>query len=139
MSTRNITDVLANAATEAAAEHMPAVAVIALRKTAAETDDPVAAAIVGIFADFVEENGRDAIESLGRDLGAVIGGEQPATILNEHLSAAQLTELVNVLQDAEAKQRRKYHKLAVGIAGFIQMLGRIVVNEAARGLMQGIR
>ncbi len=132
---KHIADILAAAAIEAAAVFAPTIAANALQRVKEQIEDPTTRLIVGIMEAHVRKNGRDNIEALGADLADFLTRSKPVTAIAGHLNAAELTALTNVLQDAEAKRLKQYAKLSIGLAGFVQHVGRIVVDPAARKVL----
>ena len=139
MSTRNITDTISDALVEATAEYAPAIIVNGFREAAGKTEDKTASAILEVMASFVERNGRDGIEVLGNEISIFIQGRSSISVLNDKLSAAELTMLVNGFQNAEAEHRRQYALLAEGMGSLVARFGRIVVDAAARNVMGSLK
>lgn len=107
MDNSDVRDLLLSAVGTAVSEKLPGVIADELEKLADQRlsdGEQLDAVVIDLIAGFVRENGKEGIDDLTVWLDATLSGESKPPPYD--LSAAQLTKIASLMQDAEAKQIR---------------------------------
>jgi hypothetical protein len=94
----------------------------AVAKAKETSDDPLIHFTIDLAAGWVAEHGAEEAQALIKRLASALDDNDPAR-LHEDLSAEELTQLTDILQTAEARQKRRS-------AASLQRLGSVLGNIA---------
>lgn len=137
----NVNTVMATAMAKVLQPQLPSLASTAmealLAETKEQTEDPLLVMCVEMAAGWVEKDGVEAAQSLIERLSASLAGDgEGIATLKDSMSATQLTELADVFQSAEARNRivaqRTMQRLGSVIGEMARIAGRafLVALEA---------
>lgn len=129
--TFDLIDLVGDALTEA----IPDLVGTALADAAKKTKDPLLKATVGIVAKFARENTGEAVTVLADELSDFIRGRtNPVAVMGMGLSARELSDLTDALQDAESAHRvkvsRDLQKFGTQLGVWLKILGVAAVKAA---------
>jgi hypothetical protein len=108
-----------------------------MTKLAREQDDPLAADVLLLLADFVRTNGGEAIEAAAENVRALIDGDPlaPMRLKQQGANALALSLLVDQLQDAGATRRKAASRLAAHVGAVLADVVSFVGREAVAALL----
>lgn len=127
-------DAIIDAITGAIGIAVPGMLSDAVDSLAAQEDDPLVSGVLGIVADFVRQNGTEAIMELGEQLQGLIDGSDPMAVYKLQGTGLYLSDLVDALQDAEAARKKKAARMAAALSIALADIGNVLVKAVVTAL-----
>lgn len=89
-------------------------------KDKVQDDEPLGALALGLLATYIDKNGADGIDEAIDAIADAVSGDNPSAVFELGLSARDLTDLTDALQDEEAERRER---VSAGLRAFGVKLG----------------
>jgi len=123
-----------DAVTKSLTKAVPGAVSEAVQSLANKEDDPLVSGVLGIVADFVKENGTDAIEDVAGHLQSLIDGSDPMAIYKLKESGVYMSDLVDALQGAESARKARATRMTRALSIALKDVGTVVVKAAVLAL-----
>ena len=118
--------------------HAPALVGQALRDLAQEEDNTVVSGVLEAIADFAETEGPAAVDNLSEDIVEMIEGN-PLAVMNiksdsRYHTAVLLSDLADVLQDAEASDQRQAARMVDALGIVFADIGKVFASAVVSAI-----